>query len=98
MWCCRYPINCHDAHICLPSTPADHTIPCCCFAVALLLLGCCLAVAAYTHTQESSLTSHFKELMREQSRIHQELTEAAVKEAQQVGVGFEMCYFVVICY
>lgn len=35
-------------------------------------------------TQEASLTEHFKELMREQSRIHQQLTEAAVKEAQQV--------------
>lgn len=39
-----------------------------------------------THLQETSLTEHFKELMREQSRIHQQLTEAAVKEAEQVCV------------
>lgn len=38
------------------------------------------------HLQATSLTEHFKELMREQSRIHQQLTEAAVKEAEQVCV------------
>jgi hypothetical protein len=34
--------------------------------------------------QEASLTDHFKELMREQSRIHTQLTEAAVREAEHV--------------
>jgi hypothetical protein len=37
--------------------------------------------------QETSLTERFKELMHEQSRIHQQLTEAAVREAQQVVIA-----------
>lgn len=44
---------------------------------------CYKFVTNVLHLQEESLTEHFKELLREQARIQQQLTQQAVRSAEE---------------